>query len=102
MADLPRRLTPTEREHELAMTIAQRPPRTDRPTFSVQRTKAGAEQAKATGVYEFVEWSVEVPVCDEFPTADEAHAAMIRYAAANAVAFPHANGGASTAVRIKS
>lgn len=74
-----RRLTPTERLHDVARMLAERTPSAaSKPHFNVSRTKAGAEQAKS-GVFEFYEFEAHVPVCDEFPTADEAFAALIRY-----------------------
>ena len=70
---------PTVRMGEIARLLAERAPSAaSRPSFSVSRTKAGAEQAKS-GVFEFYEFEAHVPVCDEFPTADEAFAALLRY-----------------------
>lgn len=71
-----RRLTPSERQHELLRLAMERPqPVSGAPHFSV-------EQTKATGGATVFEWSVHVPVCDEYPNAQAAFEATMTYAAA--------------------
>jgi hypothetical protein len=71
-----RRLTPTERLHDIAARMAERPaPAAAAPYFTV-------EQTKATGGATVYEWASHVPVCVEFPTATEAFAAAVGYAEA--------------------
>lgn len=68
-------------QHEERMAQALRPSREERPAFSAKR----ATTSGALGEWEL---SVTVPVCDEFPTADEALAAQLRYMEALATAYP--------------
>ena len=71
-----RRLTPSERSHELLKLAMERPqPSSSKPSFSVSQTKA-------TGGAVVFEWEVHVPVCDEFPTASVAWEACVDYARA--------------------
>jgi hypothetical protein len=98
-SETPRRLTPTEPEaparmnaatvlryqHEERMAQALKPAREDRPTFSAKR----ATTSGALGVWEL---TVNVPVCDEFPTADEAFAAQVHYMTSLAARFPMPDG----------
>lgn len=82
-----RRLTPTERAHELLKLAMERPaPVSGLPWFEVSQTKA-------TGGATVFEWDVHVPVYDEYPTADEAFAAAMRYAAAMRAEYGTTNGG---------
>lgn len=86
--DEPRRMTPTERLHDIAARMAERPaPVSAAPYFTVQQTKA-------TGGATVYEWEAHVPVCSEFPTAKDAFAAAVGYAEAMRDKFgPSANGG---------
>lgn len=52
-----------------------------RPEFKV-------EQVKAVGGAVVNEWSVHVPVCDEYPTSAKAFAATLDYAKKMSAAFP--------------
>ena len=52
-----------------------------RPEFKV-------EQVKAVGGAVVNEWSVHVPVCDEYPTAEEAFNATLHYSVKMSAAFP--------------
>ena len=67
-----RRLTPTERLHDLARAAIERQ-RQEHPAFSVS-------QVKAVGGATVIEWDVRVPVCDEYPTAEDAFAAVTGFA----------------------
>ena len=67
-------MTPTERLHDLAAKLAERPaPVSGAPYFTVQQTKA-------TGGATVFEWDVHVPVCDEYPTAEKAFKAAMYFA----------------------
>lgn len=69
-----KRLTPTERLHDIAARMAERPaPVSAQPYFTVQQTKA-------TGGATVFEWDVHVPVCDEYPTAEKAFKAAMYFA----------------------
>jgi hypothetical protein len=68
----PRRLTPTERLHDLARAAIERQAQ-QHPSFTVS-------QVKAVGGATVMEWDVRVPVCDEYPTAEQAFAALTAYA----------------------
>lgn len=79
-----RRLTPSERQHELLKLAMERPqPVSGAPWFEVA-------QKKATGGATVFEWDVHVPVCDEYPTSQAAFDAMLSYARALREEF---NGG---------
>ena len=52
-----------------------------RPEFKV-------EQVKAVGGAVVNEWSVHVPVCDEYPTAEAAFKAALSFANSMGAAFP--------------
>lgn len=68
------RLTPTQRLHEVTMQALTRPaPASARPKFAVR-------QVKGVGGATVIEWDVEVPVCDEYPTAGDAHHAALNFA----------------------
>ena len=83
----PRRLTPTERLHDVAAKLAERPaPVSAAPYFTVQQTKA-------TGGATVYEWEVHVPVCAEYPTAEKAFAAQLKFAGSMRAEFgPSTNG----------
>lgn len=84
-----RRQTPSERQHELLKLAMERPaPVAGQPWFEVSQTKA-------TGGATVFEWDVHVPVCDEFPTAEDAFAATMRYAAAMRAEYGSHGDGAS-------
>ena len=74
-----RRMTPTERLHDIAHTLAERPRADDKPSFELEQKAPTAEQVK-TGITAVFHWKVNVPVCDEFPTADQAFNAAMVYA----------------------
>lgn len=57
------------------------------PTFEVNSKAPTAEQTKQ-GITAVYQWSATVPVCEEFPTADEAFAAARRYADELRQAYP--------------
>ena len=82
----PRRLTPTERLHEITLAALQR------------RTVASAsfqvKQVKAAGGAPVIEWDVQVPVCDEYPTAEKAFQASVQFAARLRAEYPPQNGAA--------
>jgi hypothetical protein len=67
-----RRLTPTERLHDLARAAIERQSQRH-PSFSVS-------QVKAVGGATVIEWDVQVPVGDEHPTAEDAFLAATDYA----------------------
>lgn len=80
-----RRQTPTERNHELLKLALERPaPVSGAPSFDVDQEKAVGGQVVWT-------WKVHVPVCDEFPTADEAFDAATGFAARLSSLFPPPN-----------
>lgn len=81
----PRRLTPTERNHELLRLALERTPAQGRPSFSVNRVKGVGGQL-------LIEWDVSVPVCDEYPTAETAFKASVEYAQKYEAAFPAPQG----------
>ena len=86
-AEEPRRLTPTERLHDIARLMAERPaPVSGVPSFH------GA-QTKAVGGATVNEWDVHVPVCDEFPTADKAFTAFEQYVKRMQKMFPPSTNG---------
>lgn len=64
---------------EAALTHTQ--PSTARPSFKIA-------QVKAVGGSLVTEWDVYVPVCDEYPSADEAFNAARVFAAELAKAYP--------------
>lgn len=83
--DTERRQTPSERSHELLKLAMERPtPVSSKPSFSVSQTKA-------TGGQVVFEWEVHVPVCDEYPTAQEAFEAARSFAASYRAEY--GNGG---------
>ena len=85
----PRRLTPTERLHDIARTLAEKPaPVSGAPYFK-------SSQTKATGGTTVFEWDVYVPVCEEFPTSELAFEAHLRYARAMRAEYGPTNGGES-------
>ena len=79
----PRRLTPTERLHDLARAAIERQ-RMERPYFKV-------EQVKAVGGATVIEWAVHVPVCDEYANAEAAFAATLDYAGRLSAKYPPPN-----------
>lgn len=84
--DAPRRLTPTERLHEITLAaLTHTTPASARPSFKVA-------QVKATGGQMVTEWDVYVPVCDEFPTAAEAFKAACLFADDLRDKYPGGNG----------
>lgn len=83
-----RRQTPTERSHELLKLALERPePASLSPAFKV-------EQVKAVGGTTVFEWDVHVPVCDEFPTAEDAFNAAVEYGDRLRRLYPPPNGDA--------
>lgn len=88
--DPERKMTPTERLHDIARAMAERPaPVSGQPHFTVQQTKA-------TGGATVYEWEAHIPVCAEFPTAEDAFAAAVKYASTLREQFGasgHENGG---------
>ena len=86
----PHRMTPTERLHDIAARMAERQSQRH-PSFSVA-------QVKAVGGATVIEWDVQVPVCDEFPTAEAAFAAVTMYAGSMLANYPppNVNGDAGT------
>ena len=77
-----RRQTPTERNHELLKLALERPaPVSGNPAFEVSQEKA----VGGTTVFTF---KVHVPVCEEFPTADDAFNAATGYASQLRRVFP--------------
>lgn len=85
----PHRPRLSERYHELALSAANRQPVTARPSFGVNRVKGVGGQL-------LIEWDVQVPVCDEFPTAAKAFEAALFLAKEferNFPAPPSTNGG---------
>lgn len=81
-----RRQTPTERNHELLKLALERPaPVSGNPSFQVS-------QEKAVGGATVWTWQVHVPVCEEFPTAEEAFETATGYAARLSKLFPPPNG----------
>jgi hypothetical protein len=57
------------------------------PTFEVASKPPTAEQTKQ-GITAVYQWSASVPVCPEFPTADDAFRAARRYADELREAYP--------------
>ena len=78
MSEPERRLTPTERLHDIAHTLAERQRPADRPDFGLEQKQPNAEQVKM-GIAAVFQWHVNIPVCDEFPTSDQAFNAMMIY-----------------------
>lgn len=68
-------------QHEERLAQIESRARTGEPSFKVSQTKS-------VGGAVVFEWDVNVPVCEEFPTSDEAHAATIRYAQSFLETFP--------------
>lgn len=84
-----RRQTPTERNHELLKLALERPaPVSGQPSFKVS-------QEKAVGGATVFTWDVHVPVCDEYPTADEAFGASVAFAEQLRRLYPPPNGDES-------
>lgn len=83
-----KRMTPTERLHDIAAKMAERPaPVSGAPYFTVKQTKA-------IGGATVYEWEVHVPVCAEYPTADKAFEAQLRFAGSMRAEYgPRENGG---------
>ena len=78
----PRRLTPTERLHDIARLMAERPaPVSGVPSFEISQTKA-------TGGATVFEWNVHVPVCDQYPDAEAAFDALVSFADRLATRYP--------------
>lgn len=85
-SDEQRRQTPTERNHELLKLALERPaPASGNPSFQVN-------QEKAVGGATVWTWQVHVPVCDEYPTSQDAFDAATGYAAQLSKLFPPPNG----------
>jgi hypothetical protein len=86
-----RRLTPTERLHDLARAAIERQ--------SQRHASFSVSQVKAVGGATVIEWDVQVPVCDEYPTAEQAFAAVTNFADRMLVNYPPPapNGEASVA-----
>lgn len=77
-----RRQTPTERNHELLKLALERPaPASTTPDFQV-------EQVKAVGGATVYEWAVHIPVCDEYPSSEQAFDAACSFASRFASRFP--------------
>ena len=77
----PRRLTPTERAHELLRLAMERTPAQARPSFGVNRVKGVGGQL-------LIEWDVNVPVCDEYPNGMSAFEAAVAFAQMFEEKFP--------------
>jgi hypothetical protein len=80
----PHRMTLSEVVERLT---AQRSSGPHLPTFEVSSKAPTLEQTKQ-GITAVYQWSATVPVCEEFPTADEAFAAARRYADELRQAYP--------------
>lgn len=77
-----KRMTPTERLHDIARAMAERPaPVSGQPYFTVKQTKA-------TGGATVWEWDAHVPVCTEYPTAEAAFDAVVSFATRLSLKFP--------------
>ena len=72
-------------QHDERMAAAMKPGRVDRPSFTLKRSTA-------SGSLGVIAIDVDVPVCDEFPTADEAFAAAKRYMDDFCAAYPLPDG----------
>ena len=66
---------------EVAMASVNRQPAQAKPHFGVNRVKGVGGQL-------LIEWDVDIPVCDEFPTADDAFQATIEYGKRFEYEFP--------------
>lgn len=87
MSEPERRQTPTERSHELIKMALERPaPVSGVPSFDIDREKA-------VGGALVVTYKVHLPVCEWFPTPDEAFEAGVGYALRLEKMFPAPNGG---------
>lgn len=75
-----RRLTPTERLHDLARAAIERQ--------SQRHASFSVSQVKAVGGATVIEWDVQVPVCDEYPTAADAFEAVTVFADLLLVKYP--------------
>lgn len=84
-----RRQTPTERNHELLKLALERPA----PVSGLPSFKGGQE--KAVGGATVFTWEVHIPVCDEFPTAEQAFAAFEEYSGRARRLLPPPNGDPS-------
>lgn len=90
-----RRQTPTERNHELLKLALERHlPASLSPSFKVA-------QVKAVGGATVFEWDVHVPVCDEYPDAEQAFNAVTEYAGCLRRLYPPPNGDASLAAQLQ-
>ncbi len=67
------------RMSEVALALATRQRPDDAPSFGIEQKAPTAEQTKA-GILAVFHWNVTVPVCEQFPTADEAFNAAMVYA----------------------
>jgi hypothetical protein len=78
----PRRLTPTERLHEVTLAALAPSPRAARaPSFKLK-------DVTAPGKTTVTEVEIDVPVCDEYPTAELAFAAALDFTARARERFP--------------
>ena len=95
MSELERRQTPTERNHELLKLALERPaPASGAPAFD------GAQE-KAVGGATVNTWNVHVPVCDEFPTTEQAFKAWEEYVKRAQKILPPPNGGPDLSEQLK-
>ena len=74
-------------QHEERMAQATKPGREERPAFALKRSTA-------SGSLGVIAIDVTVPVCEEFPTAEEALAASIDYMERLCARFPMPDGNA--------
>src|SRR5258708_7736108 len=77
-----RSLDVIEQQHELLERLTERSkPASAQPAFKVA-------QVKATGGNVVHEWEVSIPVCDEYPTAQDAFDAQLAFAATMLATYP--------------
>lgn len=89
--DTERRLTPTERLHDLARAAIERQ--------SQRHAAFSVSQVKAVGGATVIEWDVQVPVCDEYPTARQAFDAVTMFADSFVAKYPPPNPNGETGGR---
>lgn len=79
----------SELEHPKRMTLSTVIERlTEKTPAAAKVPTFQAGQVKGVGGSTVFEWDVVVPVCDEFPSSDEAFEALVRYSARLASIYP--------------